>query len=120
MTRRVGELRTSSSCHHFENMSSELQFKGYATHSVEKWTDFSVIDFKPKQLDEYDVEISIQCVFHSINLTELQAQCTSFPVTAVFAALMVRYSPSIGIRKAKIRSSLVHTVSNFRDSALLT
>lgn len=41
-------------------MSSELEFKGYAVHDVQRWTEFKVIDFKPKTADEYDVDISIQ------------------------------------------------------------
>jgi len=41
-------------------MSSELEFKGYAVHDVQRWTEFKVIDFKPKTADEYDVDIAIQ------------------------------------------------------------
>jgi hypothetical protein len=40
--------------------SSDLEFKGYAVHDTSKWTEFKVIDFKPKTADEYDVDIAIQ------------------------------------------------------------
>jgi len=41
-------------------MTSDLQFKGYAIHSVKNWKDFKVIDFEPKKLDDFDVEIAIE------------------------------------------------------------
>ena len=46
--------------HYTYNMSSELEFKGYAVHDCSKWTEFKVIDFQPKTADEYDVDIAIE------------------------------------------------------------
>jgi len=37
---------------------SKQQFKGYAIHDTEKWTDFKVIDFEPKRMEDYDVQIA--------------------------------------------------------------
>ncbi|KAG8738100.1 NADP-dependent alcohol dehydrogenase [Ceratobasidium sp. 423] len=39
--------------------NSDLTFKGYGIHDTKKWSDFQVIDIKPKQWDEEDVDISI-------------------------------------------------------------
>jgi alcohol dehydrogenase (NADP+) len=36
-------------------------FKGYASHSHEKWSDFKLLEFKPKPWDEYDIDIKIEC-----------------------------------------------------------
>jgi len=40
---------------------TEATFKGYAVNSPETWDKFEVIDFEPKRMEEYDVEIAINC-----------------------------------------------------------
>ncbi|KAI5479411.1 zinc-type alcohol dehydrogenase [Pseudohyphozyma bogoriensis] len=40
-------------------MSSDLQFKGYALHDTNKYTEYEVIDFKPKTFGDYDIDIKI-------------------------------------------------------------
>jgi len=39
---------------------SDVTFKGYAVHDTDKWTDFKVIDFKPKTAEDYDIDIKIE------------------------------------------------------------
>ncbi|KAK9893871.1 NADPH-dependent alcohol dehydrogenase [Cystobasidium minutum MCA 4210] len=36
-----------------------MSFKGYAIEDPKKWTDFKVIDFHSKKMEDYDVEIKI-------------------------------------------------------------
>ncbi|CAE6420987.1 unnamed protein product [Rhizoctonia solani] len=38
---------------------SNLTFKGYGIHDTKQWSDFKVVDVKPKQWDEEDIDISI-------------------------------------------------------------
>ncbi|KAG9120455.1 NADP-dependent alcohol dehydrogenase [Ceratobasidium sp. 392] len=40
-------------------MFSSVSFKGYAIHDHSKWSDFQVVDIKPKQWEEDDVDIAI-------------------------------------------------------------
>ncbi|GAA5876963.1 hypothetical protein JCM1840_007083 [Sporobolomyces johnsonii] len=40
-------------------MASDLQFRGYAIKDTSKWTEFELIDFKPKPFGDYDVDIEI-------------------------------------------------------------
>ncbi|SCV73976.1 BQ2448_6406 [Microbotryum intermedium] len=42
-------------------MSPDIQFKGYAIHDTNKYTEFEVIDFMPKTFGDYDIEIKINC-----------------------------------------------------------
>lgn len=39
--------------------NTPVTFKGYAIHDEKKWSDFEVIDVKPKQWEEEDVDIAI-------------------------------------------------------------
>ncbi|KAF8335595.1 NADPH-dependent alcohol dehydrogenase [Amanita rubescens] len=39
--------------------NQDLQFKGYAIHDTNNWDRFQLIDFKPKEFGEYDVDIKI-------------------------------------------------------------
>jgi len=38
---------------------AQTSFKGYAIHDTKKWTDFQLVDFQPKRMEDYDVEIKI-------------------------------------------------------------
>lgn len=40
--------------------SNDLQFKGYAVHDTKDWDKFQVIDFKPKEQGDHDVDIKIE------------------------------------------------------------
>ncbi|KAF8153810.1 chaperonin 10-like protein [Crassisporium funariophilum] len=39
---------------------SDLTWKGYAIHDTKNWDKFDVIDFKPKQFGDYDIDIKIE------------------------------------------------------------
>ncbi|KAK2460058.1 hypothetical protein APHAL10511_007935 [Amanita phalloides] len=38
----------------------DTHFKGYAVHDTNNWDKFQIIDFKPKEPSEYDVDIKIE------------------------------------------------------------
>ncbi|QRV87709.1 alcohol dehydrogenase [Ceratobasidium sp. AG-Ba] len=40
-------------------MSMSVQFKGYGIHDVKKWSDFELVDVKPKSWSEEDVDVAI-------------------------------------------------------------
>ncbi|TFK37300.1 NADPH-dependent alcohol dehydrogenase [Crucibulum laeve] len=40
--------------------NAELVWKGYAIHDTKDWKNFKVIDFEPKQFDDYDIDIKIE------------------------------------------------------------
>ncbi|KAF6756228.1 NADPH-dependent alcohol dehydrogenase [Ephemerocybe angulata] len=40
--------------------NTELQWKGYAVHDTKEWDQFKVVDFKPKQFEDKDVDIKIE------------------------------------------------------------
>lgn len=42
-------------------MSQELKWQGYTVNDTNKWTEFTVKDFKPKQFEETDIDIAIEC-----------------------------------------------------------
>jgi len=39
---------------------TQAQFKGYAVKSPENWSKFEVVDFKPKTMEDYDIEIATE------------------------------------------------------------
>merc|ERR1712225_94696 len=45
--------------HSHQVAMAQTSFKGYAIHDTKKWTDFQVVDFQPKRMEDYDVEIKI-------------------------------------------------------------
>ncbi|KAH9477374.1 NADP-dependent alcohol dehydrogenase 6 [Psilocybe cubensis] len=40
-------------------LSSDIQWKGYAIENTDDWSNFKVIDFKPKPAGDYDIDIKI-------------------------------------------------------------
>ncbi|KAF8639289.1 hypothetical protein AX17_001600 [Amanita inopinata Kibby_2008] len=38
----------------------DIQWKGYAIHDTKHWDEFQVIDFKPKEPGDYDIDIKIE------------------------------------------------------------
>lgn len=34
-------------------------FKGFAVHSRERWSDFKLLEYKPRAFTEYDVDVKI-------------------------------------------------------------
>jgi alcohol dehydrogenase (NADP+) len=41
-------------------MSSEISWKGYAIKDIKNWDKLELIDFKPKEQGDFDVDVKIQ------------------------------------------------------------